>query len=162
MITESFCNHPAVTSRTSISRWSVAGLAVTAAALAGCGGGSSTARPTAATSSAAPSATATASALPRATTQAQCEARPDSTGDILVRTTTNGQPAATQQLGGGWTWDKKTSTCDTAVSTVIATASSGTGNCTEVAYSSSNPGYQLTVSPAPPLKKVVASSGPAC
>jgi hypothetical protein len=26
----------------------------------------------------------------------------------------------------------------------------------------SNPGYQLTVSPAPPLKKVVAAKGPAC
>jgi hypothetical protein len=140
----------------------VAGLAVTAAALAGCGGASSTDRPTAASTSAAPSATATAPAIPRASTQARCEARPDSSGDILVRTTTNGQPAATQQLGGAWTWDAKTSTCNTAVDAVISTAARGTGNCTEVAYASSNPGYKLTVSPAPPLKKVVASKGPAC
>jgi hypothetical protein len=140
----------------------VAGLTVTvtAAALAGCGGTSSTDRPAAASSPATPSATATAS--PRATTRAQCEARPDTSGDILVRTTTNGQPAATQQLGGAWAWDAKTSTCNTAVDAVIATASATAGNCTEVAYASSNPGYKLTVSPAPPLKKVVASRGPAC
>jgi hypothetical protein len=137
-------------------------LAVTAAALAGCGGASSTDRPAAASSSAAPSATATASALPRASTQAQCEARPDTSGDILVRTTTNGQPAATQQLGGAWTWDTRTSTCTTAADAIISTASTNAGNCTEVAYASSNPGYQLTVSPAPPLRKVVASKGPAC
>jgi hypothetical protein len=154
-----------VTSRTSISAWSVAGLVVTAAALAGCGGPSGTERPAATSSSAAPAApaaVATTTALPRATTRAQCEARPDSTGDILVRTTTNGQPAATQQLGGAWTWDTRTRTCTTAVRAVIATASPTTGNCTEVAYSSSNPGYKLTVSPAPPLKKVVAAKGPAC
>ena len=132
---------------------------VTAAALAGCGGSSGTERPAATSSSAAP---ATTSTLPRATTQAQCEARPDSTGDILVRTTTNGQPAATQQLGGAWTWDTRTRSCTTAVRAVIATASPASGNCTEVAYSSSNPGYKLTVSPAPPLKKVVAAKGPAC
>jgi hypothetical protein len=137
---------------------------VTAAALAGCGGSSGTERPAATSSAApaAPAAAATTSTLPRATTQAQCEARPDSTGDILVRTTTNGQPAATQQLGGAWTWDTRTRSCTTAVRAVIATASPTTGNCTEVAYSSSNPGYKLTVSPAPPLKKVVAAKGPAC
>jgi hypothetical protein len=140
----------------------VAGLAVTAAALAGCGGASSTARPAAASSSATPSAAATASPLPRAATQAQCEARPDTSGDILVRTTTNGQPAATQQLGGAWAWDAKTSRCNTAVDTVISAASANAGDCTEVAYASSNPAYKLTVSPAPPLKKVVASKGPAC
>ena len=76
--------------------------------------------------------------------------------------TTNGQPAATQQLGGAWSWNTKTSTCETAVDAVIATASASAGNCTQVAYSASNPGYKLTVSPAPALKKVLASKGPAC
>jgi hypothetical protein len=76
--------------------------------------------------------------------------------------TTNGQPAVTQQLGGEWSWDSKTSTCETPVEAVISTASANAGSCTEVAYAASNPGYKLTVSPAPPLKKVVASKGPAC
>jgi hypothetical protein len=178
VITERIWNHPPVTSRTSISLWSAAGLAVTAVALAGCGGSSNTDRPAAAVSSA-PRATAgsgagasngagasagagSASPLPRATTQSQCQGRPDSSGDILVRMTTNGQPAATQQLGGAWSWDTKTSTCQTAVDAVIATASASAGNCTQVAYSASNLGYKLNVSPAPALKKVLASKGPAC
>jgi hypothetical protein len=175
VITERIWNHPPVTSRTSISLWSAAGLAVTAVALAGCGGSSHTDRPAAEVSSAtrataagsgagasAGAGAASASPLPRATTQSQCQARPDSSGDILVRMTTNGQPAATQQMGGAWSWNAKTSTCETAVDAVIATASASTGNCTQVAYSASNPGYKLTVSPAPALKKVLASKGPAC
>jgi hypothetical protein len=171
VITESIWNHPPVTSRISISLWSpslwsAAGLAVTAVVLAGCGGTSNTDRPAAATSSAAGSAgpTGTVSATPqvRASTQSQCEARRDSSGDILVRMTTNGQPAVTQQLGGEWSWDTKTSTCQTPVQAVISTASANAGNCTEVAYAASNPGYKITVSPAPPLKKVVVSKGPAC
>ena len=105
---------------------------------------------------------ATASPLPKATTQNQCEARPDSSGDILVRITTNGQPAVTQQMGGAWKWDTKTSSCDTAVDAVISTAPGNAGNCTQVAYAASNPGYKLIVSPAPPLKKVLVSKGPAC
>jgi hypothetical protein len=177
VITERIWNHPPVTSRASISLWSAAGLAVTAVALAGCGGSSNTDRPAAAVSSA-PRATAagsgagaatgaaagagSASPLPRATTQSQCQGRPDSSGDILVRITTNGQPAATQQMGGAWSWNTKTSTCQTAVDAVIATASASAGNCTQVAYSASNPGYKLTVTPAPALKKVLASKGPAC
>jgi hypothetical protein len=54
------------------------------------------------------------------------------------------------------------SQCGTAIDAVIATASASAGNCTQVAYSASNPGYKLTVSPAPALKKVLASKGPAC
>jgi hypothetical protein len=105
---------------------------------------------------------ATASPLPKATTESQCEGRPDSSGDILVRITTNGQPAVTQQMGGAWKWDARTSSCDTAVDAVISTASGNAGNCTQVAYAASNPGYKLIVSPAPPLKKVLVSKGPAC
>jgi hypothetical protein len=177
VITERIWNHPPVTSRSSISLWSAAGLAVTAMALTGCGGSSNTDRPAAAVSSA-PRATAagpgassgassgagaaSTSPRPQATTQSQCQARPDSSGDILVRMTTNGQPAATQQLGGAWSWDTKARTCETAVDAVIATASASAGNCIQVAYSASNPGYKLTVSPAPALKKVLASKGPAC
>jgi hypothetical protein len=151
----------------------VAGLALAAVALAGCSGTASTDRP-AASSSTTPASSAggagatggaggtTASPLPRATTESQCEARPDSSGDILVRITTNGQPAATQQMGGAWNWDAKTKSCNTAVEAVMLTASGHAGNCTQVAFASTNPGYQLTASPAPPLKKVLAAKGPAC
>jgi hypothetical protein len=97
-----------------------------------------------------------------ATTKAECEGQPDASGDILVRMTTNGQPAVTQQLGGAWTWNTRTRRCDTPVEAVISTASGNAGNCTQVAYANSNPGYQLTAAPAPPLKQVLATKGPAC
>ena len=45
---------------------------------------------------------------------------------------------------------------------VTSRTSASAGNCTQVAYAASNPGYNLTVSPAPALKKVLASKGPAC
>ncbi|HEY0717581.1 MAG TPA: hypothetical protein VGD68_08185 [Streptosporangiaceae bacterium] len=102
------------------------------------------------------------SPMPAAITQSACERRPDASGDILVRITTNGQPAVTQQMGGAWTWDTRTHACITPVQAVISTASANAGNCTQVAYAASNPGYRLTASPAPALKKVVAAKGPAC
>jgi hypothetical protein len=131
--------------------------AALAAVLAGCGGTANTDRPAAATAQ-----EPAASPLAPATTQSACEARPDASGDILVRMTTNGQPAVTQQLGGAWTWNTRAHSCDAPVQAVISTASGNAGNCTQVAYAASNPGYRLTVSPAPPLKKVVAAKGPAC
>jgi hypothetical protein len=160
VITESFWKYHSVTSRTSISWSSAAGLAVTAVLLTGCGGSSNHSQQSADVHSAAPAASPSASA--RASTQSECEAQPDSSGDILVRVTTNGQPAVTQQVGGQWTWDATTRSCDTAVQSVLAKASSTTGDCTQVALTSANPGYKLTTSPAPPLKKVLATKGPAC
>lgn len=150
-------------------RWG-AGLAVACAALtacaalAGCGGTPHTDRPAAAARPATPAASPLSplSPLPRPSTQGQCAARPDASGDILVRITTNGQPAVTQQLGGAWTWNSRTHACDTPVQAVISTAPANAGDCTQVAYAASNPGYRLSVSPAPPLRKVVAAKGPAC
>jgi hypothetical protein len=162
VITQSIWDHPAVTMRTSIPLGRVAGLAAaaaaTAAVLAGCGGTPHTRQSSAVDRPPSP----TASPMPAGTTQSACEKRPDASGDILVRIITNGQPAVTQQMGGAWSWNTRTHACDTPVQAVISTASGNAGNCTQVAYVSSNPGYRLTVSPAPALKKVVAAKGPAC
>ena len=144
-----------MTSRASISLWSAPGLAVTALALAAAAARRTPTRPAARQVGHGVAAGAGHHAEPV----------PGPAGfvrDILVRMTTNGQPATTQQLGGAWSWDTKTSTCETPVDAVIATAPANAGNCTQVAYAASNPGYKLTVSPAPALKKVLASKGQAC
>ncbi|HEY2520325.1 MAG TPA: hypothetical protein VGJ19_09460 [Streptosporangiaceae bacterium] len=101
-------------------------------------------------------------AVAAASTKAECEGRPDASGDILVRMTTNGQPAVTQQLGGAWTWNTRTHRCDTPVQAVLSTASGNAGSCTQVAYVATNPGYRMSVAPAPPLRKIVATKGRAC
>ena len=134
------------------------GAAVLAAAavLAGCGGAPNRSQTTTVDRPPSPTPSATAS------TRAECEGRSDASGDILVRTTTNGQPAVTQQFGGAWTWNTRTHRCDTPVQAVLSTASGNAGSCTQVAYVASNPGYRLAASPAPPLKKVVAAKGRAC
>jgi hypothetical protein len=160
VITESICNHPAVNTRTFLPSGAGAGAAAaalaTAVVLAGCGGAASPARTSTVDRPPSPTPSAVAS------TKAECESRPDASGDILVRMTTNGQPAVTQQLGGGWTWNTRSRRCDTPVQAVLATASANAGSCTQVAYVASNPGYRMSVSPAPALKEVVASKGPAC
>ena len=130
----------------------------TAVVLAGCGGPAHVTRSTTVDRPPSP----TVSPRTAATTKAECEGQPDPSGDILVRITTNGQPAVTQQMGGAWTWNTRSHRCDTPVEAVISTASGNAGNCTQVAYATSNPGYQLTAAPAPPLKKIVAAKGPAC
>ncbi len=127
-----------------------------AAVLTGCGGTPNPGRTTSVDRPPSPTPSAAAS------TKAECEARPDASGDILVRMTTNGQPAVTQQLGGAWTWNTRSHRCDTPVQAVLSTASGNAGSCTQVAYVASNPGYRLTVAPAPPLKKILGAKGPAC
>ena len=158
MITEGICDHPAVSLRTSIppAVSALAGILATAAVLTGCGSPSGPGRT--ATVDRPPSPTPSAAA----STRAECEDRPDASGDILVRMTTNGQPAVTQQLGGAWTWNTRSHRCDTPVQAVLSTASGNAGSCTQVAYAASNPGYRLTVAPAPPLKKILGAKGPAC
>ena len=158
MITEGICDHPAVSLRTSIppAMSALAGILATAAVLTGCGCPSSPGRIAAVDRPPSPAPSAAAS------TRAECEDRPDASGDILVRITTNGQPAVTQQFGGAWTWNSRSHRCETPVQAVLSTASGNAGSCTQVAYVASNPGYRLAASPAPPLKKVVAAKGPAC
>lgn len=114
--------------------------------------------------SSSPAAKAAATPNSHATANAAdtCDARPNASGDIFVRMITPGQAPVAQALGGEWRWDYTTSTCDTSVQMMIATAPTGPGSCTQVGYASSNPGYNPDATPAPPLKKVVASAGPAC
>ena len=97
-----------------------------------------------------------------AITKSQCEARPDRSGDLLVRVITNGQPAVTQQFGGAWAWDRATGTCDSAVQMIISAAPAAARSCSQVARAADNRGYQLSAIPAPALKKVIASKGRAC
>jgi hypothetical protein len=157
VITEGICDHPAVSLRTSIPP-TVSALAgiLAATVMTGCGGPSNPGRTTTVDRPPSPTPSAAAS------TKAECENRADASGDILVRMTTNGQPAVTQQLGGAWTWNTRSHRCDTPVQAVLSTASGNAGSCTQVAYAASNPGYRLTVAPAPPLKKILGAKGPAC
>ena len=97
-----------------------------------------------------------------AITKSQCEARPDRSGDLLVRVITNGQAAVTQQFGGAWAWDRATGTCDSAVQMIISAAPAAARSCSQVARAADNRGYQLSAVPAPALKKVIASKGRAC
>jgi hypothetical protein len=154
VITESICDHPGVSMRTSIPLGAI--LLAAAAAAVGCGSPSNPARTSTVDRPPSPTPSAAAS------TKAECESKPDASGDILVRMTTNGQPAVTQQLGGAWTWNTRTHRCDTPVQAVLSTASGNAGSCTQVAYVASNPGYRLTTAPAPPLKKILGAKGPAC
>ncbi len=133
--------------------------------LLGCGSNApAPARPAAAVT-ASPAATgpaAQAAVAPAAITRSQCEARPDRSGDLLVRVITNGQPAVTQQFGGAWAWDPATGTCDSAVQMIISAAPAAARSCSQVARAADNRGYQLSAIPAPALKKVIAWKGRAC
>jgi hypothetical protein len=91
-----------------------------------------------------------------------CYARKNAFGDIFVQMITPGQAPIAQELGGEWTWNSATDKCLTSVQMIISTAPRLPGNCTQVAYAADNPGYNPDRTPAAPLKKVIASAGPAC
>lgn len=120
------------------------------------------ARPAAAVTASPAASGPVAQAASMAITKSQCEARPDRSGDLLVRVITNGQPAVTQQFGGAWAWDRATGTCDSAVQMIISAAPAAARSCSQVARAADNRGYQLSAVPAPALKKVIASKGRAC
>ncbi len=113
-------------------------------------------------SAARPSPHATSSSASTANAESKCEARGFASGDILVRMAAPGQAPITQELGGEWTWNSTTKTCDTSVQWMIFTAPTTPGNCTQVGYVADNPGYNQNATPAPPLNKIIASKGPAC
>lgn len=91
-----------------------------------------------------------------------CYARKAASGDIFVWMITSGQAPVAQELGGEWEWDHTTNKCLTSVEMIISTAPTVPGACTQVAYAADNPGYNVDGTPASPLKKVIASVGPAC
>ena len=144
-------------------------LVALAAVLAGCsaisGSTSQATPPPAATTAAAPATTAAhaARAAAKATPDpsAACERRPAS-GDILLRMLVPTLGWQAQRLGGEWSWNATLRKCLTSAEMMIATAPTEAGNCTQVAYASTNPGYNPDATPAPPLKKVIAQAGPGC
>jgi hypothetical protein len=91
-----------------------------------------------------------------------CDNQPNASGDIYVRMISPGVPPQAQELGGEWRWDAATNKCLTSVQMIIATAPQTSGNCTQVGYVTDNPGYDPNANVAPPLKHVVAQTGPAC
>lgn len=120
---------------------------------AGCSAGSSS-------SSAVPAATH--SAKPAKDGSAACSRKKHAYGDLLVRTTEPGAQAVTSGIGGGWIWDHVIGKCLDAVEWAVATAGTADGECTTIALSSSNPGYDVNASPSKKLKKVIADAGPGC
>ena len=120
------------------------------------------ARPVAAVTASPAASGPVAQVASAAITKSQCEARPDRSGDLLVRVITNGQPAVTQQFGGAWAWDRAAGTCDSAVQMIISAAPAAARSCSQVARAADNRGYQLSAVPAPALKKVIASKGRDC
>lgn len=145
-------------------------LVALAAVLAGCsaisGSTSQAAPPPAATTSAAPATTAAHAARAAAKAapdpSSACDRRPDASGDIFVRMLVPTLGWQAQRLGGGWVWNVTLRKCLTSVQMIIATAPPEAGNCTQVAYASSNPGYNPDGTPAKPLRKVIAQAGPGC
>ena len=130
-------------------------------AAAGCGGSTTSATPRpSATSQATEVPTAGASTLDPAA--AACYAKPRNHPDILVREKDPTLPYTAQQLGGNFTYNYRTNTCQDGITFVLSGVSDQPGYCVQVAEASDNPGYNPDASPAPRLKKVVASKGSAC
>jgi hypothetical protein len=125
--------------------------------------GSTTATPPAATqdptSVAPPAAPTPAAPDPASSPQAQCAAKPSTSGEIIARSVTPDGSAMASQLGGGYVWDFGAGECVTAVEYVLRGNTNLPGFCTQVAYASTNPGYDDNAVPAPPLKDVVATAG---
>jgi hypothetical protein len=92
-----------------------------------------------------------------------CYARQPADGDVYVRQLAPGSPWSAQQIQrGNWDWDASTGQCLSSVQVELLTAPAVAGSCTQVGYVSQNPGYDVSATPAPPLKDVAAEKGPAC
>jgi hypothetical protein len=115
--------------------------------LAGCS--SSASKPAAAPTSQAPAVSITSQ--PPAT----CSLKPQ--GDIIERIVVPGQPATAQQLGG-----VDLRNCTLTFSDLADETSKDPGYCTQAAWLSDNPNYDVNAVPAPPLKKIQAQAGQAC
>lgn len=100
----------------------------------------------------------TAPAAPAATTPAgggQCQLQ--TTQDLIVRTVTPGIAPNAQVLG-----DVDLVNCQSTLAMIQETAPRFPGDCTQVALSKDNPGYNADATPAGPLRKVILAIGPAC
>ncbi|MFE6551725.1 hypothetical protein ACFVHS_25445 [Streptomyces sp. NPDC057746] len=79
------------------------------------------------------------------------------TRDILVWTKSVGVPANAQALGNYSQVD-----CSTTFQWLQRTSPTEAGDCTEAAWASDNPGYNVDAVPAARLRKVQMAVGPAC
>lgn len=135
-------------------------LALTTAAavlvLAGCSSTRSTPSAAPATSTADTTTTAAAasdSSQPAAAAETCATPLPDR-GDIIVREIRPGLVTDAIELGG-----TDPERCVLTFDSLQQTSPTGTGNCTQAAWASDNPGYDPSVTPAPPLKKVQVTVG---
>lgn len=125
---------------------------------------SGTSKPAAAAHSLAPrsavsSPTAAHSSSP-GTTRAKPSASAKScppTRDVLVWTKFDGVPAAAAELG-----NYNAATCEPMFNWLTETSPTNAGDCTEAAWASDNPGYNVDADPAPKLKHIQLEIGPAC
>lgn len=80
-----------------------------------------------------------------------------SQGDIIERVVDPGQPATAQELGS-----IDLENCVTAFSEIAKETSTDPGFCSQEAWASDNPHYDVNAVPAAPLKKVQAQAGAGC
>ncbi|MGI5136619.1 MULTISPECIES: hypothetical protein [unclassified Streptomyces] len=79
------------------------------------------------------------------------------TRDIIVWTKTPGLPDSAQELG-----NYNLETCESTFQWLKHASPTGPGYCTEAAWASDNPNYNVDAEPAKRLKKVQVTIGPAC
>ena len=77
--------------------------------------------------------------------------------DYLVRTTQPGMPASAQEIG-----NVDLAHCMPTIQDFAKTAGTASGECTQIALASDNPGYDVNASPTPTLRKVITDTGPGC
>ncbi|MFF0127320.1 hypothetical protein ACFYTG_16560 [Streptomyces mirabilis] len=80
-----------------------------------------------------------------------------SVGDVILWMKVPGVPDSAQVLGGNGYPN-----CESTFQTVQRTSPNVPGACTEAAWASDNPGYNVDATPAKRLKKVQVAVGPAC
>lgn len=111
-------------------------------------------------------ATSSHSATPTQKAQSAAKPKPSSSkspkecpavGDVFVWMKVPGVPDTAQALGGNGYPN-----CESTFTTIQRTSPNVPGACTEAAWASDNPGYDVDATPAKRLKKVQVSVGPAC
>ena len=131
-----------------------------AALLAACGSqtSSTASTPPASKLSVKPSASTTPelSSTPQSTAAAKPSCTPGGP-DLLVRYVVPGIHPSAQTLGS-----EDIVNCQPTITMLQKTSPTRPGYCTQVAYASDNPGYDLNADPAPPLKHMIAAFGGGC
>lgn len=128
--------------------FAVAAAAAVLALTAACSGSSS--KP-----AAAPDVAAATSTAAQPTMNATCNL--PHKGDVIERIVTPGNEATAQELG-----DVDEINCQSTFDSLKAETPSGPGYCTQAAWLSDNPNYNVDAVPAPPLKKIQAQAGQGC